>query len=140
MRIIPAIDIIDGKCVRLTKGDYTTKKIYNEQPIEVAKEFEAAGIEYLHVVDLDGAKVNLDGGAIAFGVSLAKRHACRPLGRDRRCHRQAGRTNRSMILHSVARFSVVVREAKPTDEVGRRRCKLSRKFAVRECTAPQAHL
>ncbi|MDG1038529.1 MAG: 1-(5-phosphoribosyl)-5-[(5-phosphoribosylamino)methylideneamino]imidazole-4-carboxamide isomerase [Polaribacter sp.] len=58
MRIIPAIDIIDGKCVRLTKGDYNTKKIYNENPLEVAKEFEAAGIEYLHVVDLDGAKAN----------------------------------------------------------------------------------
>lgn len=58
MRIIPAIDIIDGKCVRLTKGDYRTKKIYNENPLEVAKEFEAAGIEYLHVVDLDGAKAS----------------------------------------------------------------------------------
>lgn len=58
MRIIPAIDIIDGKCVRLTKGDYDTKKIYNENPLEVAKEFEAAGIEYLHVVDLDGAKAS----------------------------------------------------------------------------------
>ena len=56
MRIIPAIDIIDGKCVRLTKGDYSTKKIYNENPLEVAKEFEASGIEFLHVVDLDGAK------------------------------------------------------------------------------------
>lgn len=56
MRIIPAIDIIDGKCVRLSKGDYTTKKIYNESPLEVAKEFEAHGIEYLHLVDLDGAK------------------------------------------------------------------------------------
>lgn len=56
MRIIPAIDIIDGKCVRLSKGDYTTKKIYNENPLEVAKEFEAHGIEYLHLVDLDGAK------------------------------------------------------------------------------------
>ena len=56
MRIIPAIDIIDGKCVRLTKGDYSTKKIYNENPLEVAKEFEGAGIKYLHVVDLDGAK------------------------------------------------------------------------------------
>lgn len=56
MRIIPAIDIIDGKCVRLTKGDYDTKKIYNENPLEVAKQFEAHGIEYLHVVDLDGAK------------------------------------------------------------------------------------
>jgi len=58
MRIIPAIDIIDGKCVRLTKGDYATKKIYNEHPLEVAKEFEATGIEYLHVVDLDGAKAS----------------------------------------------------------------------------------
>ena len=56
MRIIPAIDIIDGKCVRLTKGDYDTKKIYNESPLEVAKQFEAHGIENLHVVDLDGAK------------------------------------------------------------------------------------
>jgi phosphoribosylformimino-5-aminoimidazole carboxamide ribotide isomerase len=56
MRIIPAIDIIDGKCVRLTKGDYSTKKIYNENPLEVAKEFEANGIQYLHIVDLDGAK------------------------------------------------------------------------------------
>ncbi|MCL7754924.1 1-(5-phosphoribosyl)-5-[(5-phosphoribosylamino)methylideneamino]imidazole-4-carboxamide isomerase [Polaribacter sp. Z022] len=58
MRIIPAIDIIEGKCVRLTKGDYDTKKIYNENPLEVAKEFEASGIEYLHVVDLDGAKAS----------------------------------------------------------------------------------
>lgn len=58
MRIIPAIDIIGGKCVRLTKGDYNTKKIYNENPLEVAKEFEDVGIEYLHVVDLDGAKSN----------------------------------------------------------------------------------
>lgn len=56
MRIIPAIDIIDGKCVRLTKGDYSTKKTYNENPLEVAKEFEDFGIQYLHVVDLDGAK------------------------------------------------------------------------------------
>ena len=56
MRIIPAIDIIDGKCVRLTKGDYDTKKIYNENPLEVAKQFESHGIEYLHLVDLDGAK------------------------------------------------------------------------------------
>ncbi|MGC1632027.1 MAG: 1-(5-phosphoribosyl)-5-[(5-phosphoribosylamino)methylideneamino]imidazole-4-carboxamide isomerase [Gelidibacter sp.] len=56
MRIIPAIDIIDGKCVRLTKGDYNTKKIYNENPLEVAKQFESSGIEYLHLVDLDGAK------------------------------------------------------------------------------------
>ena len=56
MRIIPAIDIIDGKCVRLSKGDYSTKKVYNENPLEVAKEFEAHGIQYLHLVDLDGAK------------------------------------------------------------------------------------
>ncbi|MEG0759956.1 1-(5-phosphoribosyl)-5-[(5-phosphoribosylamino)methylideneamino]imidazole-4-carboxamide isomerase [Chryseobacterium sp.] len=56
MRIIPAIDIIDGKCVRLSKGDYGTKKIYNENPIEVAKEFENFGIKFLHLVDLDGAR------------------------------------------------------------------------------------
>jgi phosphoribosylformimino-5-aminoimidazole carboxamide ribotide isomerase len=56
MRIIPAIDIIEGKCVRLSKGDYNTKKIYNENPLEVAKQFEAHGIQYLHLVDLDGAK------------------------------------------------------------------------------------
>jgi len=56
MRIIPAIDIIEGKCVRLTKGDYDTKKVYNENPLEVAKEFQDNGIEYLHLVDLDGAK------------------------------------------------------------------------------------
>lgn len=58
IEIIPAIDIIDGKCVRLSKGDYDSKKIYNENPVEVAKEFEAYGIRRLHVVDLDGAKSN----------------------------------------------------------------------------------
>lgn len=56
MYIIPAIDIIDGKCVRLTQGDYDQKKIYNEDPLEVAKAFEGAGLERLHLVDLDGAK------------------------------------------------------------------------------------
>ncbi|WP_347217875.1 1-(5-phosphoribosyl)-5-[(5-phosphoribosylamino)methylideneamino]imidazole-4-carboxamide isomerase [Chryseobacterium sp.] len=56
MKIIPAIDIIDGKCVRLSKGDYSTKKIYSEDPVEVAKEFEDFGIQFLHLVDLDGAK------------------------------------------------------------------------------------
>lgn len=56
MRIIPAIDLIDGKCVRLSMGDYTTRKIYNEDPVAVAREFEDQGIEYLHLVDLDGAK------------------------------------------------------------------------------------
>jgi phosphoribosylformimino-5-aminoimidazole carboxamide ribotide isomerase len=56
IEIIPAIDIIDGKCVRLTQGDYAQKKIYNENPVEVAKQFEAAGIKRLHLVDLDGAK------------------------------------------------------------------------------------
>jgi len=56
MRIIPAIDIINGACVRLTKGDYTSKIVYNNNPIEVAKQFEGIGIEYLHLVDLDGAK------------------------------------------------------------------------------------
>lgn len=58
MRIIPAIDIIDGKCVRLSQGDYNTKKIYNENPLEVAKAYEAHGIKYLHLVDLDGAKAS----------------------------------------------------------------------------------
>jgi phosphoribosylformimino-5-aminoimidazole carboxamide ribotide isomerase len=56
MRIIPAIDIIDGKCVRLTQGDYAQKKVYNENPTDVARSFEDAGIKYLHLVDLDGAK------------------------------------------------------------------------------------
>jgi len=56
MRIIPAIDIIDGKCVRLSKGDYATKKVYNDHPLEVAKTFEAHGIQHLHLVDLDGAR------------------------------------------------------------------------------------
>ncbi|MBI5216680.1 MAG: 1-(5-phosphoribosyl)-5-[(5-phosphoribosylamino)methylideneamino]imidazole-4-carboxamide isomerase [Ignavibacteriae bacterium] len=56
MRIIPAIDIIEGKCVRLTKGDYETKIIYNENPLEVAIEFEDNGMNFLHLVDLDGAK------------------------------------------------------------------------------------
>lgn len=56
MKIIPAIDIIDGKCVRLSKGDYDTKKIYHENPLDIAKEYEAHGIQYLHLVDLDGAK------------------------------------------------------------------------------------
>ena len=56
MRIIPAIDIIEGKCVRLTKGDYATQKIYNEDPLEVAKAFEDRGVNFLHLVDLDGAK------------------------------------------------------------------------------------
>lgn len=56
MEIIPAIDIIEGKCVRLTKGDYSQKKIYNEHPLEVARQFEDAGLKRLHLVDLDGAK------------------------------------------------------------------------------------
>jgi phosphoribosylformimino-5-aminoimidazole carboxamide ribotide isomerase len=56
MQIIPAIDIIEGKCVRLTQGDYEQKKVYNENPLEVAKQFEDAGLQRLHLVDLDGAK------------------------------------------------------------------------------------
>ncbi|MFP9118651.1 1-(5-phosphoribosyl)-5-[(5-phosphoribosylamino)methylideneamino]imidazole-4-carboxamide isomerase [Flavobacterium sp. RNTU_13] len=56
MKIIPAIDIINGKCVRLTQGDYAQQKTYNENPLEVAKMYEDAGIQYLHLVDLDGAK------------------------------------------------------------------------------------
>lgn len=57
IELIPAIDIIEGKCVRLTQGDYNTKKIYNEDPLEVAKMFEDHGIRRLHVVDLDGARM-----------------------------------------------------------------------------------
>jgi phosphoribosylformimino-5-aminoimidazole carboxamide ribotide isomerase len=56
IEIIPAIDIIDGKCVRLSQGDYGAKKVYNENPLEVAKQFEAHGLKRLHLVDLDGAK------------------------------------------------------------------------------------
>lgn len=56
MEIIPAIDIIDGKCVRLSKGDYDTRRVYNEDPLEVARQFEDWGVGRLHVVDLDGAK------------------------------------------------------------------------------------
>lgn len=56
IELIPAIDIIDGKCVRLTQGDYATKKVYNEDPLEVAKLFEDNGMRRLHVVDLDGAR------------------------------------------------------------------------------------
>ena len=58
IEIIPAIDIIDGKCVRLSQGDYNRKTVYNEDPLEVAKEFEGHGIRRLHVVDLDGAKAS----------------------------------------------------------------------------------
>lgn len=56
IELIPAIDIIDGKCVRLTQGDYDSKKVYNEDPLEVAKSFEGCGLKRLHVVDLDGAR------------------------------------------------------------------------------------
>jgi len=56
MRIIPAIDLIDGKCVRLTEGKYDTKRIYSSNPLEMAQKFEDVGIQYLHLVDLDGAK------------------------------------------------------------------------------------
>ena len=56
IRIIPAIDIIDGKCVRLTQGDYARSKVYNENPLDIAKQFEDCGVIFLHLVDLDGAK------------------------------------------------------------------------------------
>lgn len=56
IELVPAIDMIEGKCVRLTQGDYDTQKIYNESPLEVAKQFQDAGVTRLHVVDLDGAK------------------------------------------------------------------------------------
>ena len=56
IELVPAIDLIEGKCVRLTQGDYATQKIYNEDPLEVAKQFEDNGLHRLHVVDLDGAR------------------------------------------------------------------------------------
>ncbi|HYK43966.1 MAG TPA: HisA/HisF-related TIM barrel protein, partial [Parafilimonas sp.] len=56
IEVIPAIDIIDGKCVRLSQGDFETKKVYSESPLETAKQFESAGITRLHMVDLDGAR------------------------------------------------------------------------------------
>ena len=58
IEIIPAIDILDGKCVRLAQGDYDQKKVYNEDPLEVAKQFEDFGLQRLHLIDLDGAKAN----------------------------------------------------------------------------------
>jgi phosphoribosylformimino-5-aminoimidazole carboxamide ribotide isomerase len=87
MEIIPAIDIIDGKCVRLTQGDYAQKKIYNERPLEVAKQFEDIGLSRLHLVDLDGAKAGVvknwkvletiagkTGLVIDFGGGIKKEH------------------------------------------------------------------
>ena len=59
IELIPAIDIIDGKCVRLSQGDYNSKKVYNENPVEVAKELEAHGIRRLHVVDLDLSLIHI---------------------------------------------------------------------------------
>ncbi len=56
MRIIVALDIIEGKCVRLTRGDFSTRKVYNEDPLEVAREIEDSGLTYIHLVDLDGAR------------------------------------------------------------------------------------
>jgi phosphoribosylformimino-5-aminoimidazole carboxamide ribotide isomerase len=75
MHIIPAIDLIDGQCVRLTQGDYSQKKIYHDSPLEMAKRFEDAGIKRLHLVDLDGAKAKriINGEvlrSIATGTSL----------------------------------------------------------------------
>lgn len=58
MRIIPAIDIIDGKCVRLTRGDFGTKKVYHDDPLEMARAFQDHGVRYLHLVDLDGARAS----------------------------------------------------------------------------------
>jgi phosphoribosylformimino-5-aminoimidazole carboxamide ribotide isomerase len=77
MQLIPAIDIINGKCVRLTQGDYDSVKVYNENPLEVAKQFEDAGLTRIHLVDLDGAKAGavrnwkvLEGIASRTGLSI----------------------------------------------------------------------
>ncbi|MFZ1845895.1 MAG: HisA/HisF-related TIM barrel protein, partial [Saprospiraceae bacterium] len=56
MKIIPAIDVMSGKCVRLTQGDFNSQKVYSDDPVVVAQQFEQQGIKYLHVVDLDGAR------------------------------------------------------------------------------------
>ena len=72
IELIPAIDIIDGKCVRLTQGDYTQKTVYNENPVEVAKMFADAGIKRLHLVDLDGAKAQH---IVNYKISKALLHA-----------------------------------------------------------------
>lgn len=92
IELIPAIDLIDGKCVRLTKGDYATQKTYNEDPVAVAREFESYGFKRLHVVDLDGARskhiVNhkvLE--RLAFGHRLDDRLRWRHQGRRRPPHR-----------------------------------------------------
>ena len=72
--IIPAIDLIDGSCVRLTKGDYSQKKVYGADPLEIAKQYEAIGLRRLHLVDLDGAK---SGGIVNYPVHekiASKRH------------------------------------------------------------------
>ncbi len=92
MILVPAIDIINGQCVRLSKGDYDTKKVYSDSPIEVAKAFEGAGLTHLHLVDLDGARAkhivnNKVLEAIAtkttltvdFGVVLNRLLICKPL-------------------------------------------------------------
>ena len=76
MEIIPAIDIIDGKCVRLTQGDYSQKKIYNENPLEVALEFESIGIKRLHLVDLDGAKLGKIVNKLEYDTQNLQKHDC----------------------------------------------------------------
>lgn len=72
IELIPAIDLIDGKCVRLTKGDYDQKKVYNEDPVAVAREFQRLGFKRLHVVDLDGAKSkHIVNDAVLSGITSA---------------------------------------------------------------------
>lgn len=74
IELIPAIDIIDGKCVRLTKGDYSQKKVYNEDPVSQAQAFERLGFKRLHVVDLDGAKAkHIVNEAVLRGITSATR-------------------------------------------------------------------
>ena len=78
MKIIPAIDLIDGKCVRLTKGDYSTKKEYSSDPLDMARRFADAGLSYLHLVDLDGART----GAVVNHKTLEKIASKTPLEID----------------------------------------------------------
>ena len=88
IELIPAIDLINGQCVRLTKGDYDQKKVYNDNPAEVAKDFEKLGFKRLHVVDLDGAKSKQRQRAESHLVSHFANCRFRRRNQDRGRHRE----------------------------------------------------
>ena len=120
IELIPAIDIIGGKCVRLTKGDYATKTVYSDSPADVAETFERMGIRRLHVVDLDGARskhvVNLDtlkeitrrtrltvdfGGGIKSDADIEKAFACGISGQKMIDKRVSSRYNGNYRIRAV---------------------------------------